>query len=423
MSSEENSMDSATWWDAHLNRRDVQKLGVGLATIAAMAGCDDEGTVAELDSLDAQKKGGWDVGDTAVTLTVQNATQTDSENSAGWKEFKDPKRLLETMRPKNATYRQWEMPTLIQSLEQLSLAQQMKPVSNGMSQETYKKARALGSLVTSVENPEKTMLLVDMPGAACVAAAAGMSEWVEPICFFDNWPHPRGVVKSEQVLGSLLYYAAEFAKQKAKRSDKAPGAIILDSNRLTPFTNPDKEFDNRYFAILPSAEDLKKAGVERVVYVTEKAQQQESDDLNEYAVGYAEAGIDVSSMALAEIQKDPEHKPEPGTEDPTDGYYYGGSHRTHTHFYSHYPMFIWMPMPHYGWSRPVGPAPARRPAYRPTRRPTMFSNRTTGSARGVGRVKPTGLGRVSTRMNSSGKIMGTRSGSVGRFRSSSSFGG
>lgn len=423
MSSEKNSTDNASWWSAQLNRRDVQKLGVGLAAIAAMAGCDDEGTVAELDAMDAQKKGGWDVGDTDLPLPTGNQTQTDSENSERWKEFKDPKRLLEVMRPKNPTYRQWEMPTLFQSMEQLSLAQQMRPVSHALDQEAYRQARALGSLVSSAENPEKTLLLVDIASSSCVAAAAGMSEWVEPICFFDNWPHPRGVVFSQQVLGAVLFYAAEFEKNKAKRSDKAPGAIILDANRLRPFQNPDTEFDNRYFAILPSAEDLKKAGIERVVYITEKEQQQESDDLNEYAVSYAEAGIDVSSMALSQIQKDPEYKPQEGVQDPTEGYYYGGSHHSHTHFYTHYPMFIWRPMPMYGWARPVGPAPARRPAYRPTRRPTMFSNRTTGSARGVGRVKPTGFGRVSTRVNSSGKIMGTRSGSVGRFRSSSSFGG
>lgn len=422
MTQDPKSSENAAWWQPQLTRRDAGKLGVGLATVAALAGCDDE-KVQDLDALDAQKQGGWDVGDNNMSLVFANAVQSDSMGKDGWKALKDPKRLLEVARPKNETFRQWEMPTLIQSLEQLTLAQQMKPVSSAATLETYKKARALGSLVTSAENPEKTLLIVDMAGPHAVAAAAGVAEWVEPIFYFDNWPHPKGVVKSHETLGSMLYYGEALNAAKAKRAAKAPGAFVLDKNRLTPVTNADTQFDNRYFVMLPSADDVKKAGIERVVYITAEESSQESDDLNDIAVEYAEAGINVSAVPLSQFQKDPEHQPEAGHDDPSDGYYYGGRHATHTHFYSHYPMFIWMPMPSYGWARPVAAPPPRAPAYKPARRPTAFSGRTTGATKGVGRVKPTGFGKVSTRVNSSGKILGTRSGSVGRFRSSSSFGG
>lgn len=423
MSHTDKPIETSSWFEAQLTRRDAHKLGVGLAAVAALAGCDDE-KVAELDSLDAQKKGGWDVGDTQMTLAFTNGVQSDSKGGTGFKAYKDPKKLLEATRPKTDAHKPWEMPTLMQSLEQLSLAQQMKPVSSAATLETYKKARSLGSLVTTVKEPEKTLMIVDLPGPHAVAAAAGMAEWVEPVFYFDNWPHPKGVVKSHETLGSLLYYAVELDEQKQKRSDKAPGALILDQDRLNPVTNPDTQFDNRYYALPPTVEDLKKAGVERVVYVTLDETTQESDDLNDFAVEYAEAGLEVTAMALSSIKQDPEHKPEPGKEDPTGGYYYGGSHATHTHFYTHYPVFLWVPMPMYGWAPATRVAPPPRPpAYKPARRATMFSNRTTGAARGVGRVKPTGFGRVSTRVDSSGRILGTRSGSVGRFRSSSSFGG
>jgi len=131
-------------------------------------------------------------------------------------------------------------------------------------------------------------------------------------------------------------------------------------------------------------------------------------------------------VPLSSFGKDPSYVPPEGEEDPAHGYYYGHSHVHHTHFYTHYPMFLWVGGPRYGWTAPAAsrpPATVRPPSYKPASRPTMFSSRTTGGARGVGRTKPTGFGKVSSRVGSGGKILGTRSGSTGRFRSSSSFGG
>jgi hypothetical protein len=421
------------WWEHSLNRRDAQKLGLGVAAVVGLAGCGDDGKVVDLDALDAQKKGGWDVGDTNKKLVFAGGTTTDAKGGADWKGYTKASKLLEATRPANDAYAKWQMPTLFQSLEQVSLAAQMKPVSTAQTQETYNKGRALGSLVTSAEEPEKTLLIVDMPGTHAVAAAAGMSQWVEPVFKLDNWPHPKGVVKSHETLGAALYYAGELEENKGKRDKaKAPAAIVLDSNRLASYGNPDKEFDNRYFVDLPTADELKAAGVKRVVYVPMQEQAAESDDLNDAAVEYGEAGIDVQQVPMSSFGKDPNYKPpektEDGTpvEDPTGGYYYGHAHQHHTHFYTHYPMFIWMPMPMYGWGRPMGgagPTRARAPSYKPKARPTKFSSRRTGGAKGVGRSKPTGFGKVSSRVGKNGKIMGTRSGSTGRFRSSSSFGG
>ena len=59
----------------------------------------------------------------------------------------------------------------------------------------------------------------------------------------------------------------------------------------------------------------------------------------------------------------------------------------------------------------------RPPSYAPKTRPTMFSGRTTGAARGVGRTKPTGFGKVSSRVDRTGRVLGTRSGSTGSYRS------
>lgn len=424
--SDENTQTHDTdagWWERSLSRRDAHKLGLGVAALAALAGCSSD-EVKELDALEAQKKGGWDVGDTNQQLVITGATTQDSKGSAdGWRRYLEPAKMLEAIRPKNETYAAWQMPTLFQALEQKTLAAQMRPMTVAETQDVYGRARALGSLVTSVEDPKETLVIVDVPGPFATAAAAGLSPFAEPVFYMDNWPHPKGAVPAELNLANALYYAQELEENKQKRdAAKAPAALILDAYRLTDNVNPDVHFDNRYFVSPPSADDLKKAGVKRVVYVPLRETSNESDDLNEAMVEYEAAGLAITQVPLTSFERDPNATVAEG--DPTGGYYYGGSQHHHTYFYTHYPMFIWFPMPGYGWSRATSAPPrVRAPSYKPRARPTMFSSRTTGGGRGVGRTKPTGFGRVSTRMDSSGRILGTRSGSVGRYRSSGSFGG
>lgn len=417
MSDEIRTQDAdAAWWERSLSRRDAHKLGLGVAALAAMAGCSSE-EVKELDALEAQRKGGWDVGDAGMGLYFVGVVARDSKGSDAWSNYVKPAKILEAIRPKNAAYAAWQMPTLFQALEQTSLAAEMRPIATPETLDVYGRARALGSLVTSVEDPKETLLVVDVPGPYAGAVAAGLAPHAEPVFYFDNWPHPRAVVPSHMTLGSVLYYAAELEEQKAKRdAGKAPAAIILDSFRIQADPDHDQFFDNRYFVTLPSAEDLKKAGIKRVVYVPLKETDDEMDDLNDAMVEYQEAGLAITQVPIASFERDPDAQVAEG--DPTGGYYYGGSQRHHTYFYSHYPMFIWLPIPSYGWSRATSAPPrVRPPSYKPRARPTMFSSRTTGAGRGVGRTKPTGFGRVSTRMDSSGRVLGTRSGSTGRYRS------
>src|SRR5690606_33966278 len=129
----------------------------GIAAVAGLAGCSDE-EVKELDALEAQKKAGWDVGDTNQRLLFQGATTSDSKGGETWRSYAEPANALDAIRPKNATYAAWQMPTLFQSLEQLSLASQIRPVTTAQTQQTHAQARALGSVVTSVSDPKETLL-------------------------------------------------------------------------------------------------------------------------------------------------------------------------------------------------------------------------------------------------------------------------
>ncbi|MEL6180237.1 MAG: hypothetical protein AAFS10_14850, partial [Myxococcota bacterium] len=237
-------------------------------------------------------------------------------------------------------------------------------------------------------------------------------------------------VPSERTLAATLFYAEELkekAEKRAKLDSKAPTALVLDSKRLSPYTDSSSKFDNRYIASIPDAKALKTLGVTNVLYITAKKDTKEQDDLNTPMVALSnDSTIKVSNVALEAFQKDPNA---PAGDTSTGGYYYGGSHRHHGHFYAWYPMFFFYSRPRYsGWaSSPTAPpasSAARAPSYRPTPRKTVFSGRTTGAKSGVGRTKPTGFGRVSVRQGSDGRVSRSASRSSARSRSgrSGSFG-
>lgn len=414
--------EATNWWEETISRRDASKVGLGvagIAGIASLAGCGNGEKTVNMDTLEAQKKGGWDVGDKNLRLTFTNVMATDSLDGKA-DAYKDPKKLM-AVTSADGDWKKHEMPTLFQALEQKTLVPQMKMYATMEMKEAYNRAHGLASLLASTEKPNETLLIIDAKGPVSVAAAAGMAETVQPIFWFDNWPHPKGVTKAHTTLGATLFFARELEQAKAKRDNsKAPAAIVLDANRLNPYTSDTTQFDNRYGVTLPSAEELKKMGVKQILYVTAKEKSQELDDINDYAVEYEKAGLKLEMLSLTAFKKDPSYKEDPKEKDPSRGYYYGGNRASHTHFFVYYPFFVYRPV--YGYyPRPTAsrrPASVRKPAYKPAARKTAFSGRKTGGAAGVGRRKPTGMGRISTRVNKSGGIVGTKSGSYGRFRSS-----
>jgi hypothetical protein len=230
----------------------------------------------------------------------------------------------------------------------------------------------------------------------------------------------------------MLYYADEVKQKAAQRPDSAPAVLILDSNRLTPYSDDSDKFDNRYLAKIPTVENLQSLKVTSVLYaVPDDKRTAELDDINEDFVAYKEKGINVAMMPLTNFQP-----PSAAVQDSlaqaraTNGstggvyhstYYYGGHPMYSPWFYSYYPIYT--PIHTYSSFRGSAPSTIRNVNYTPAPRPTMFSSRTVGSGRtGVGKTRPTGFGRVSTRTSSSGRTyVGSRS-SVRSSGRSGSFG-
>jgi len=417
------------WFTNHISRRSLGK-GLAWGAVLAMAGV----TVYKLagggdkeideDSFALQKKEGWNVGSTDKFLNFEGSSLTDSRGKylSGY----DPNYLISVYQPRDPKWQPFFVTTLIQSLSQQSLSGQMKPVFTGQMRETYERAEALRNLISQAPNPSQTMIISDLPGPQSVALGAAMADTAQVVPVFDNWPHPLGVVRSHETLGAMAYYAGEIDEKRSKLKEHAPAILLLDSNRLTSYTDQDTQFDNRYLAKLPPADQLKQRGVQQVIYlVKDESQKEELDDINDDLVEWQKQGINVRMLRLSEFKpvEEPTQTTVAGTTTTTvqRHYYYGG-----------YPWGSWWFYNHYGYGYPREviiyrdgrnvpiPRPTTRPTfepptYRPTSRPTVFSSSRVGGAAGVGKTRPSGFGRTSVRMSSEGRVTGTRSGRSGSY--------
>lgn len=430
----------SNWFQQDLTRRSATKrIGKGMAWAAGlgMVGLtgyqifSDDDTEVSQDSLELQKKEGWNIGATDrklnfdPTFTSANASVADSD----WKPYLDPNKLIAAYQPASSTWQPYFVPTLVQSLSQTSLRDQIKPVKTTLMEQTYDQATALKELLSQSANANESFIVSDMEGMYSIALGAALADFATIVPDFDNWPHPLGVVRSHETLGAMVYYAKEIEDKKTKVGDKAPAVLLLDSQRLNAYTDDENQFDNRYLAKLPSANDLKQRGITSLMYVVkDDKRKEEMDDLNDEFVELEKQGITTRFLRLSEF-KPATDTVAAGTTPTTTGtttttrnhYYYGGSPMYHWWFYSHY---YYSPYPYayttyggnrYAYSRPTTPAPFSPPSYRPVSRPTMFSGTRVGGASGIGRNRPSGFGRTSVRMSSSGQVTGVRSGRSGSY--------
>jgi hypothetical protein len=224
----------------------------------------------------------------------------------------------------------------------------------------------------------------------------------------------------------MAYYAGEIDEKRSKVPDNAPTLLLLDSTRLTPYSDQDTQFDNRYLAKLPPIDQLKQRGIQQVIYlVKDQTQAQELDDINDDLVEWQKQGVNVRMLRLSDFKPydEPTQTTVAGTTTTTvqRHYYYGGSPWASWWFYNHYgygyprQVIIYRDGHNVSIPRPsTGPTFAP-PTYRPASRPTIFSSSRVGGVSGVGRTRPSGFGRTSVRMSGEGRVTGTRSGRSGSY--------
>jgi hypothetical protein len=156
------------------------------------------------------------------------------------------------------------------------------------------------------------LTILDLPGPASVAVAAWLVESLgcQPVCTFDNWPHPRGLLRAEDTLAALLRWASTLADNRWQLTPTSPPLWICDSERLGSRTGKPGEFDNRYYlddSVLPGVRMLSANGIRRVVYVTLSEPEIPTLDLEAYFAELLAAGLPIDHVDLA----DPTMTPRP----------------------------------------------------------------------------------------------------------------
>ena len=191
------------WFTQHISRRSVGK-GLAWGAVLTMAGVtvyqlasDDDPEVSQ-DSLELQKKEGWNVGSTNKPLAFDGSSGTDSRGKT-WSAY-DPNYLISIYQPRDPQWQPFFVPTLIQSLSQPSLNSQMRPVRTAQMADTYERAEALRNLISQTPNAKQTLIISELPGPQSIALGAAMADTARLVPVFDNWPHPLGVVHSHETI-------------------------------------------------------------------------------------------------------------------------------------------------------------------------------------------------------------------------------
>ncbi|MCS7092472.1 MAG: hypothetical protein NZM26_03920 [Patescibacteria group bacterium] len=162
--------------------------------------------------------------------------------------------------------------------------------------------------------------MLDSGGTHSVAMAVKLAKsGYQPIVMLDAIVHPKGIVRAEQDLAVLLYFAVEMEKLKTegKITNTSPPVFVLDCHRTgfcgSLFDNSYK-FTNKDF---PNAKELKANSITCVVYLNETAQNgyilpdfqaidRVSDDLQPLIMDWQANGIQVLYSGVDPWPNDPQ---------------------------------------------------------------------------------------------------------------------
>ena len=332
------------WWNKELaqasvlrSRRNVLVAlalsagGIATLGLAAFAIADTGTREEQRRALDVQRDLGWSFGATSETVAFDALYTTTYARDA-------LPRLVSDLTPRSEALRPWFQPALFQAPEALPrvvvpgatvtptrLAEALRPIRTPAMIVAEAAGLALAELLAKAG--ERVAVIFDLAGPESVAAAAGAAGLLEPVFLFDNWPHPRGVVKAHLTLAAAVYHQPRFAQARSERRPAAPPAFVLDRDRLAAYTDDAAQFDNRWLAKLPLVSVLVGLEIKHVLYVV--ASQTTPIDLRDVGQAmhqWSEARMDVRALALDAFVQGADGK-----------LHFGGSAEAEATFFGHYP--------------------------------------------------------------------------------------
>jgi hypothetical protein len=175
------------------------------------------------------------------------------------------------------------------------------------------------------------MVVVDLEGPSSVALAARLvGLGCQPVCTFDNWPHPSAALNPERVLAFLLRHGPVVARARPSILPSAPPVWICDRDRLTGGRPSPGRFDNRYFlddTVLPGSAVLRAAGVGRIVVIAPTRAAPLTKDVAAWLADRGKDGFEVlradvddDALDIRPIQPVREHFPAVGSRSDAGGF-------------------------------------------------------------------------------------------------------
>jgi len=225
---------------------------------------------------------------------------TDALGGNRWRDYGSPQRLFDAWGPDaDSPWWPYHCATLFAAVDRIP-KDQLHPAPPASIPEWLQ-----ADLAVPAWWDRRTFLIVDAQGSTSLAVAAPLvaNGLMQPVCTFDNWPHPQGLIRPEKVLAALLRYASMVDARPHPFPPDTPPIWICDVARLGSRGGFSEEFDNRYFlddSILPGPSLLVQARLQRVVYAGEQPDQPPAADLREYLQSLGKAGLELLQVGLAD---------------------------------------------------------------------------------------------------------------------------
>ncbi|MBX3744037.1 MAG: hypothetical protein KF833_01890 [Verrucomicrobiae bacterium] len=148
-------------------------------------------------------------------------------------------------------------------------------------------------------------VILDLAGYPSIALAARLvAAGYQPVCTFNHWPHPQGLIRAENLLAGLLRFAPVISAVRHRLSPASPPVWICDRDRLGQRPARPREFDNRYYlddASLPGPETLRRAGIRHLVCIVPERSSTPMADLRAYFAGLRKEGFtEIHGAALSD---------------------------------------------------------------------------------------------------------------------------
>jgi hypothetical protein len=246
------------------------------------------------------------------TLVLGDPDAADARGGSEWQEFTTPEALFRVWGPlEGSPWEPFHSVPLFAALDRVSPGK-VGPTSHRSIWERSPHPLAHPGAPAPAWPTPDTWTIVDLPGPLAVEVAAWLvtSAGAQPVCSFDHWPHPKGVLSPEHILAELLRWASTLAAARGRIAADAPPVWVCDSQRLGNRPGRPGEFDNRYFlddSALPGPAILHRAGIRRVVYISPGFGELPVPDLEAYLGDLLQAGIEL----LHARTTDPELEPLP----------------------------------------------------------------------------------------------------------------